>query len=182
MQENRASFIWDANEAVIEQSWQNLYEKITDTRDGFWQYSDRLCNLGIMAADFIGLLSYAHSEWSRKHRMIFSKITATATQEKDIKLLAEILAIMMYNPLATNIEGAWFIYYLAKESDLYGLDAQRAALVINELYKFNDYAAEVLMETLKTFVFKTQKGEERVCDLLQETGLLIKELFVIEEV
>ena len=85
---------------------------------------------------------------------------------------------MMYDPPSRNVDGGWFIYYLAEESDLYGLDAKRGALVVNELYEINTFAAILLMRTLKGFVFETQKGEECVCDLLQETGLLIKELFV----
>ena len=168
-QEGKYSLIWDKNGSFIKQTWHELYEKINNTHGG----------LGIIAADFVELLTYQSApfrESNNSRRMGFTELTLKATEEKDIKMLAKILAIMMINPFATNIEGGWFIYQLAEENDLYGFDAKRAALVINELYRINDFTAKVLVDTLRTYVLDIDDEKTQITKLLQKTGLLFETL------
>ena len=167
MRNNKISLIWDTDGKFIEQSWQELSEKIINTHDG----------LGIVADDFIELLRYQPGHFRESNsvrRMAFTKVTLDAVQENDIMLLAKILSIMMLEPLLANLEGGWFIYYLADKSDLYGFDAKRAALVINKLYIFNDRAAVVLLSTLNNFVLNTKNGEVCISEEIIETGILLK--------
>jgi len=160
------SLIWNVDGKFIEQSWQDLKEKILYTHGG----------LGIIAADFVELLSYDPNirESLHKRRMAFAAITANAVQEEDIELLAKIFTIMNLTPL--NFEREWFIYFLRKASDLEEFDVSRAVLVINELYEINARNAHMLILALGDYVTETPQGKKIISSLLRETELLRKEL------
>jgi hypothetical protein len=166
---NGISLIWDAEGKFIEQSWLELSDNISKTHGG----------LGIVADDFVELLTYQSASFRDSNdvrRMGFTKITLDAVQEKDIILLAKILAVMMIEPWSANIECGWFIYCLAEKSDLFGFDAKRAAWVINKLYNFNYRAAVILLDTLKNYVRDTQSGEMNISNEIIETGIILKGL------
>ena len=159
------SFIWNSNGKFIEQSWTDLSEKIMNTHGG----------LGIVAADFVELLHYQSAPFNKNlhnRRMGFAEITKDAVQEKDIKLLAKILAAMALIP--SDNEREWFVYFLRKASDIDEFDVNRAVSVINELAEINHLNALMLLHALRGYMIETTKGEEVVLNLLMETGLLKK--------
>ena len=157
------SLIWDSNGKLIEQSWIDLSKRVTNTHGG----------LGIIAEDFVELLRYQSAPLNislHNRRMGFAEITKDALQEKDIELLAKTLVAMAL--ISSDNEREWFIYFLRKASDLNEFDANRAALVINELAEINRCNALMLLHNLRGYIIKTTKGEEVISDLLMETGLL----------
>jgi len=170
------SFIWDESGKIIEQSWEDLYTKICDVRDG--DVRGRYRGLGIIAGDLIELLQYDTFRRYGMHerRMVWAELSAGATQEKDIKLLAEILAFMTALD-EVQPEACWFVYFLRIGEGLAEFDAKRAALMLNELYKINNRSAKFVMFSLVPYVLDREKPEETaVCNLMRETGLLKEEL------
>ena len=169
IQEYDKGLVWDEYDNVIEQSWKELKEKIQNTHGG----------LGIIAADFDELLRYGHGDQANvnKRRWRFCKLVSNATSQEDIELLADILAIILLRPWRTNLQGGFFISYLRKGIKLDEFDAERAAQVLNELYEINDFAAIVLLWTLKTYVIADENENiEYLYDLLLSSNILRKEL------
>jgi hypothetical protein len=74
---------------------------------------------------------------------------------------------MLRDPWKTNIDGAWFIYYLEGKGTR-DIDLERAAAVINLLHEKNSYAAAVLCQTLSHYVYGPD--QELVIDQLLNTG------------
>jgi hypothetical protein len=173
IKEYQKGLVWDENDKFIQQTWTELKQNILDTHGG----------IGIIAADFDELLRYGYGYSAisnpthrRKH---FSKLVAGANSNDDIELLADILGMILLRPWRTNMHGGWFIYYLRKSHNLNEFDAERAALVLNELYEVNDYSAKVLMYTLREFVFFDSPKDIYLYDLLHDTNMLRKELLSI---
>lgn len=160
--------VWDENDHFIDQPWSDLKTKIRETHGG----------LGIIAADFNELLRYGQGYGVQNRRDHFTKLVLNATQEDDIELLADILSIILRKPWETNLQGGWFIHRLRKTDTAEVFDANRAAQVINALYKIYPYATEVLMFTLRNFV-DTYENELRLLDLLLKTGQLCKEVVLM---
>ena len=157
--------VWNEKDEFIDQSWQDLKTKIQNTHGG----------LGIIAADFDELIRYGYGQGVWKRRNHFTKLVADAKEEDDIELLAEILAIILLRPWKTNPHGGWFIHRLRRGANLEEFDAERAALVLNELYDIHQYAAEVLIRTLTDYI-DTHQNELRLLKLITETGKLRQEL------
>lgn len=166
LEEYEKGLVWDNKDHFIQQSWYELKQKIKNTHGG----------IGIIAADFDELLRYGYglNPWHRREH--FSKLVADARDTEDIELLSEILAIMLIRPWEANLQGGWFIYYL-KKADKF--DAERASLVLNELYNINIFAATVLIQTLNQYVIFEGNNTIYIYDLLRKAGLLRKELLNI---
>lgn len=162
--EYEKGLVWDERNKFVQQTWSGLKQKILDNHGG----------IGIVAADFDELLRFEFDPdfgRGRIHRREhFSKLVADATSKEDIVLLADILGVILLRPWRTNLQGGWFIYYLRKDCNLDEFDAERAVLVMNELYEVNDYSAKVLMYTLRDLA---------LYDLLRDTNILRKELLSI---
>jgi len=126
----------------------------------------------VAADDFLEMLRYRFAPFREKAQTLrdaFADLTRGATNSEDLDLLADILAYMLRKPWSANLDGAWFIYYL-EEKDSRDIDVARAAGVINRLHGSHQYAAQVLCETLSTYVYG--KDEELVIDLILKTNLL----------
>jgi hypothetical protein len=158
--EYEKGLVWDENDNYINQGWKELKEKIMNTHGG----------IGIITADFDELLRYGrYSQISppglkRDH---FSKLVANANSDDDIEILSRILAYMLIKPWETNLQAGMFIAYLKKGENLEVFDVVRASKVLNGLFKINEYAAEILIYTLKDI---------DIYNLLEESNVLIREL------
>ncbi|GAA2388375.1 toll/interleukin-1 receptor domain-containing protein [Dactylosporangium salmoneum] len=162
--------VWDADDRIIDQDWSGLRRRIEETHGG----------VGIVAADFDELLRYGYGQPGHR-RKAFTRLVAGATEDDDIELLAEILAVMLIDPWRANLQGGWFIHRLRTGDGLEAFDAGRAARVLNRLYDVNDATASVLVETLRAFVTNEGGPKRRLLELIRESGQLRREVAMLIE-
>ncbi len=158
--EYEKGLVWDENDKFNDQGWRELKEKIKNTHGG----------IGIIAADFDELLRYGQNSFispPEHRRNHFARIVAHADSDEDIELLSDILAYMLIKPMETNLQAGWFITYLRKGENLEDFDVVRASKVLNFLFNVNNYAAEILMDTIMDF---------NVYSFLEKENLLRREL------
>ena len=156
------SLVWDENAKFRQLTWPELRKRIESTQGG----------VGVIADDFLEMLRYRPAPFREKTPMLrdaFADLTRDATASEDLDLLADILAYMLREPWSANVDGAWFIYYLEEQGSR-DIDVVRAAGVINRLYGRHPYAAQVLCETLSSFIYGAK--EELVIDLILKTDRL----------
>ncbi len=156
------SVIWDKEAKFREQKWPQLRARIEATQGG----------VGVAADDFVEMLQYRPAPFHDKTQSLrneFADLTRDATGPEDLDLLADILTYMLREPWSANLDGAWFIYYL-EDQDSRDIDVVRAAGVLNRLHQGNAYAAQVLCETLSSYVYGDD--EELVLDLILKTDRL----------
>ena len=156
------SLVWDDNKKFREQKWPELRERIEATQGG----------VGVIADDFIEMLRYRPAPFREKAQVLrdaFADLTRDARSSEDLNLLADILAYMMREPGAANLDGAWFIYYLEGHGSR-DIDVERAAGVINRLHTKSPQAAQELCRTLSSYLYG--EDQELVIDLILNTNRL----------
>lgn len=164
------SLIWDENGKFRNQTWAELKARLLKTQGG----------LGVLADDFLEMLQYRPAPFRGKTgtlRIAFSELVAEASSDEDIKLLAKVLNIMLIEPWKANIDGGFFIAQLLT-NDSKDFEAEKAALILNQLYLLNSYATHVLCRTLTGF-FEDYSDSLTLMDKIRNTNKLDRDIVLL---
>jgi hypothetical protein len=164
MSEHKAgdSLIWDQDGHFRGESWGALKQRILSTQG----------RLGIIADDFIEMLHYRGAPLGPKTQTLrdaFAEVTAGATEEDDIALLARILDLILQQYPDTQFEACWFLYYIRDRGGHF--DVNRASNILNHLYNLSTSRTQMMLPLLGDYVVDLDATPPvHIVDLLINSG------------